>query len=152
MTTGKELGRPVEILLVEDSPSDAGLTMTALEKATVSNKVTHVEDGVDAISLLRNEGVYADAVRPDVILLDINLPRKNGMEVMQDLCEDASLKLIPVIVLTTSDNEEDVSQAYGLNARAYICKPVGLEDFIEAMRSFDSFWLTFVALPNRRVS
>lgn len=150
MPTGKNLGKEIEILLVEDSPSDAELTRMALRHGRVKNVLHHVVDGVEALEFLRKEGEYADAPRPDIILLDLNLPRKNGRELLADLQASDDWRSIPVIVLTSSDNESDVEAVYSLNANSYIKKPVDLPQFNEAMRSFDSFWLSWVVLPGSR--
>lgn len=148
MPTGMNLGRPVEILLVEDSPSDALLTREALRQGKVNNSLHHVEDGVEALAYLRQEGKYADASRPDVILLDLNMPRMGGQEVLKEIRADEALNCLPVIVLTTSDDERDVLAAYSVNANCYITKPVDMQQFVEAMRALDNFWLTWVALPS----
>ena len=147
MPNGKNLGRPIEILLVEDSPSDALLAKEALRRGKVNNTLHHVEDGVDALAFLRKEGEYAEMPRPDVILLDLNLPRMSGQEVLQEIHADESLKCLPVIVLTTSDDERDVLAAYGLSANCYITKPVDMGQFVETMLALDGFWLTWVTLP-----
>ncbi len=147
MANGKNLGRLVEILLVEDSPSDALLTKEALRQGKVNNTLHHVEDGVDAMAFLRKEGAYANSPRPDVILLDLNLPRMSGQEVLKEIRGDERLSCIPVIVLTTSEDERDVKEVYGLNANCYLTKPVGMQQFIETMQALDGFWLTWVTLP-----
>ena len=147
MPLGKSLGRPINILLVEDSPSDALLTKEALRQAEVNSNLRRVEDGVEALALLRKEGEYADAARPDVILLDLNLPRMSGQEVLKAIRADESLKCLPVIVLTTSDDERDILAAYRLYANCYLTKPVDMSDFVATMRAFDDFWLTWVTLP-----
>ncbi len=141
--------RLVEILLVEDSPSDAELTAEALRESGLRNRLSLAEDGVDALEFLRQQGKYADAPRPDLILLDLNLPRKDGREVLAEIKADVDLRRIPVVVLTTSAAEEDVVRAYNLNANCYISKPVDLEQFIEVIKSIDDFWLTVVRLPPR---
>ena len=140
-------GRPVEILLVEDNPGDVRLTREALKDGKVSNNLSVMEDGVEALRFLRREGPYADAPRPDVALLDLNLPKKDGREVLQDIKSDAELKRIPVVVLTTSKAEEDVLRTYDLHANCYVTKPVDLEKFIVVVKSIDRFWLTVVTLP-----
>ncbi len=150
MPTGTQLGREVEILLIEDSPSDAELTQLALLHGKVKNKLHHVVDGVEALAFLAQEGEYAGAPRPDIILLDLNLPRKNGREVLEELKKHEEWRKIPVIVLTSSDNESDVGAVYSLNANSYIKKPVDLQQFNEVMRSFDSFWLSWVILPTNK--
>jgi CheY-like chemotaxis protein len=138
---------PVEILLVEDSPSDTELTVEALKGAKVRNHLSIVEDGVQAMEFLRRQGPYAQAPRPDLIMLDLNLPRKDGREVLAELKADVNLKTIPVVVLTTSSAEQDVLRAYQLHANCYITKPVNFDRFLEVIRSIDSFWLFVVTLP-----
>jgi two-component system, chemotaxis family, response regulator Rcp1 len=142
--------RPIEILMVEDSPSDAQLTIEALHAAKIANRLSHVEDGVEALRFLRREGPYADAPRPDLILLDLNLPRKDGREVLEELKRDADLKVIPVVVLTTSQSEQDVLRSYELHANCYITKPVDFTQFMEVVRAIEHFWLTVVTLPKER--
>jgi CheY-like chemotaxis protein len=139
--------RPVEILLVEDSPSDTELTIEALKEAKVRNHLSIVEDGVEALEFLRRRGKYAPAPRPDLIMLDLNLPRKDGREVLAEIKSDARLKTIPVVVLTTSRAEQDVLQAYQYHANCYITKPVDFEQFCQVVRSIESFWLVLVTLP-----
>ena len=139
--------RLVEILLVEDSPSDTELTIEALREAKVPNHISLVEDGVEALQFLRREGRFAAAVRPDLILLDLNLPRKDGREVLSEIKSDESLKTIPVVVLTTSRAEQDVLRAYSLSANCYITKPVDFERFLDVIRSIEYFWLANVTLP-----
>ncbi len=140
-------GRAIEILLVEDSPSDAELTVEALREGKMRNRLSLVEDGVQAMAFLRRQGEYAQAPRPDLILLDLNLPRKDGREVLEELKADESLKLIPVVVLTTSRAEQDVLRAYRSHANCYITKPVDFKQFLEVVRSIESFWLFIVTLP-----
>jgi chemotaxis family two-component system response regulator Rcp1 len=140
-------GRPVEILLVEDSPSDAELTVEALHDAKVHNHLSVVEDGVQAMAFLRQEGKYGRAPRPDLIMLDLNLPRKDGREVLAEVKADETLKMIPVVVMTTSRAEQDVLRAYHLHANCYITKPVDFEQFLDVVRSVESFWLFVVTLP-----
>jgi CheY-like chemotaxis protein len=142
--------RPIQILLVEDSPTDAELTLTALKTAKMANKVFHVQDGVQAMEFLRRQGAYSQAEQPDLILLDLNLPRKDGREVLAELKDDPDLKMIPVVVLTTSKAEEDIIRSYKLHANCYVTKPVNFERFLEIVKSIESFWLTVVALPARR--
>jgi CheY-like chemotaxis protein len=142
-------GRPIEILLVEDSPSDTELTQEALREAKVRNHLSTVEDGVQAMDFLRRRGAYVGAPRPDLIMLDLNLPRKDGREVLAEIKEDPELKAIPVVVLTTSQAEQDVLRAYHLHANCYITKPVDFEQFLLAIRSIESFWLLVVTLPPR---
>jgi CheY-like chemotaxis protein len=140
--------RPVEILLVEDSPSDTELTVEALQEAKVRNHLSMVEDGVQALEFLRRQGKYAEAPRPDLIMLDLNLPRKDGREVLAEIKSDDRLKTIPVVVLTTSRAEQDVLQAYRFHANCYITKPVDFEQFLSVVRSIESFWLMLVTLPS----
>jgi two-component system, chemotaxis family, response regulator Rcp1 len=141
--------RPIEILLVEDSPSDAEFTVEALKEAKVRNHLSLVEDGVQAMEFLHRQGQFAGAPRPDLIMLDLNLPRKDGREVLAELKADENLKLIPVVVLTTSRAEEDVLRSYQLHANCYITKPVDFQQFLNVVRSIESFWLFVVTLPPR---
>lgn len=142
-------GRPIEILLVEDSLGDVRLTQEALREGKVHNRLSVVPDGVEALAFLRREGRHASAPRPDVILLDLNLPRKDGREVLAELKSDERLRRIPVVILTTSQDERDVLRAYDLHANCYITKPVDLDQFIAVVRSIETFWLTIVTLPER---
>ena len=139
--------KTVEILLVEDNPGDARLAKEALKEAKVRNSLHWVEDGVEAMTFLRRQGKYADAPRPDVILLDLNLPKKDGREVLAEVKEDGDLKRIPVVILTVSDAEEDIIKTYNLHANCYIRKPLDLDRFIEVVKSIEEFWLTIVRLP-----
>lgn len=141
------LMQPIEILLVEDNPGDARLTREALKDSKMNNNLSVVEDGVEAIEFLRRIGQYADAPRPDIILLDLNLPRKDGREVLQEIKADNDLKRIPVVVLTTSDDERDILSTYDLHANCYITKPVNLNRFIEIVKSIEGFWFSIVKLP-----
>ncbi len=141
------LGRPIEVLLVEDSPSDTDLTVAALSDAKVCNRLSVVEDGVQAMEFLRREGDYSEAPRPDLILLDLNLPRKDGREVLAEIKADESLKVIPVVVLTTSQAEKDVLRAYALQASCYVTKPVDFQQFLQVIRAVEGFWLSVVKLP-----
>ncbi len=138
---------PVEILLVEDNPGDERLTREALREGKVYSNLHWVKDGVEAMEFLRRQGRHAGAPRPDIVLLDLNLPRKDGREVLQDLKGDVELKRIPVVVLTTSQAEEDVLRSYNLHANCFVTKPVDLEKFIVVVKSIDAFWLTVVTLP-----
>ena len=140
--------KPIELLLVEDSEPDVRLTIEALHEAKVKNRLWVVEDGVEAIDFLRRQGKYADSPRPDLILLDLNLPRKDGRQVLKEIKADDSLKRIPVVVLTTSKSEEDVLRAYDLHANCYITKPVDFNRFMEVVKSIENFWLTVVRLPD----
>lgn len=141
------LGRPIEILLVEDSPGDARLTQEALKDTKVSNRLHTVDDGVKALAFLRQEGDYAEVARPDLILLDLNLPKKNGHEVLTELKADDSLRRIPVVVLTISKAEADITETYNNCGNCYITKPVDLEQFLVVVRAIEDFWLTVVTLP-----
>jgi two-component system, chemotaxis family, response regulator Rcp1 len=138
---------PIDILLIEDSPADVRLTREALKEAKVLNTLHVVEDGIAAMAFLRKEGQYADSPAPDLILLDLNLPRKDGREVLAEIKQDDSLKRIPVVVLTTSRAEEDVVRSYNLHANAYVTKPVDLAQFLSVVRSLEEFWLAVVTLP-----
>jgi two-component system, chemotaxis family, response regulator Rcp1 len=140
-------GKPIEILLVEDNPGDVRLAVEALRDAKVANRLHIVEDGVEAMSFLRRESRYADVPRPDLILLDLNLPRKDGREVLAEIKQDADLKRIPVVILTSSAAEQDVVQAYNLYANCYITKPMDLDQFLKVVRSIEDFWLIVVTLP-----
>lgn len=139
---------PVEILLVEDSPADVRLTIEALRDAKVRNNLHVAADGEEALAFLRREGPHADAVRPDLILLDLNLPKKDGREVLEEVKADPQLRRIPVVVLTTSEAEQDILRSYDLHANCYITKPVDLDQFITVVRSIEDFWLTIVKLPS----
>jgi two-component system, chemotaxis family, response regulator Rcp1 len=139
--------RPVKILLVEDNPGDVRLTREALKEGKVHNEMYVVQDGQAAISFLNRQGEYADAPRPDVILLDLNLPKMDGREVLAVIKNDPSLKRIPVIVLTTSEDERDILKSYDLHANAFVTKPVDLDRFIEIVGKIEGFWLTIVKLP-----
>ena len=140
--------RPIEILLVEDSAADVRLTVEALKEAKVRNKLNVVDDGVKALAYLNKKGEYANVIRPDLILLDLNLPKKSGREVLEEIKQDENLKCIPVVVLTVSRAEEDVLHSYNLHANCYITKPVDFEKFMEVVKAIESFWLTIVKLPN----
>jgi CheY-like chemotaxis protein len=139
--------KPIEILMVEDNPGDVRLTQEALKHEKVSNTMHVVEDGVAALDFLYRRGAYGKAPRPDLILLDLNLPKKNGREVLQEIKQDAHLKAIPVVILTTSQAEEDVLRAYSLHANCYITKPVDFIQFTKIVRTIEEFWLTIVTLP-----
>lgn len=140
-------GRPVEVLLVEDSPGDVRLTREALKEGKVRNNLNVVSDGVEAMEYLRREGPYAGALRPDIVLLDLNMPRKDGREVLAEMKADHSLKRIPVVILTTSEAEQDILRTYDLHANCYLTKPVDLDQFISIVKSVEDFWLTIVKLP-----
>ena len=142
-----QVATPVEILLVEDNAGDVRLTKEALKEGKVYNNLHWAKDGVDALEFLRREGKHAKAPRPDIILLDLNLPKKDGREVLSEIKSDDQLKHIPVVILTTSKAEEDVLRSYKLHANCYITKPVDLGKFIVVVQSIDRFWLTVVTLP-----
>ncbi len=139
--------RPIEILLVEDNPGDVRLTLEALKEGKISNRLHVAEDGLEALAFLRREGDNADAPRPDLILLDLNLPRMDGRELLELIKEDERLRRIPVVILTTSQDEQDILRSYNLYANCYITKPVDLEQFISVVRAIEDFWLTIVQLP-----
>jgi CheY-like chemotaxis protein len=140
-------GRPIEILLVEDNEEDASLTMETLAEGRVRNNVNVVGDGVEALTFLRREGRYATSPRPDLILLDLNLPRKNGHEVLMEIKDDRDLKHIPVVMLSTSSDAKDVLESYQHHANCYVTKPIDLDEFIGAVRRIEDFWISFVKLP-----
>ena len=147
MIRSAEESPPVEILLVEDNPGDHRLTKEALHEGKVYNNLHWVKDGVEAIDFLKQRGRYAGAPRPDIILLDLNLPKKDGREVLSEIKGDRELRAIPVVILTTSKAEEDVLKSYDLHANCYVTKPVDLEKFIVVIQSIDRFWLSVVTLP-----
>ncbi len=138
---------PIDILLVEDSPSDVRLTKEALKEAKVLNTLHVVEDGVAAMAFLHKQGQYASRPSPDLILLDLNLPKKDGRQVLAEIKQDENLKRIPVVILTTSRAEEDVVRSYNVHANAYVTKPVDLTQFLEVIRAIEAFWLAVVTLP-----
>ena len=139
--------KDIEILLVEDNPGDVRLTKEALKDCKMRNTLYVVEDGEEALSFLYKEGKYTDAPHPDLILLDLNLPKKNGKEVLYEIKEDPRLKRIPVVILTTSKAEEDILKTYDLHANCYITKPVDFDQFISVVRKIEDFWFTIVKLP-----
>ena len=139
--------KPIEILLIEDSTTDILITQEALHEARLPNHLNIVEDGVKALDFLRQIGSYAQAPRPDLILLDLNLPRKNGQEVLAEIKNDPGLQQIPIVVLTTSSAEEDIIKAYALHANCYVVKPLDFISFVEVIRSIRHFWFTVVTLP-----
>ncbi len=143
-----ELSAPIEILLVEDNPGDVRLTQEALKEHKIVNNLYLAKDGVEAINFLRREGKFADAVRPDLILLDLNLPKKDGREVLMEIKKDEELRRIPVVVLTTSRAEEDIIRTYDCYANCYITKPVDFDQFINVVKSIEDFWLSVVKLPH----
>jgi two-component system, chemotaxis family, response regulator Rcp1 len=142
-----DLGRPVQILLVEDSPSDVAMTIAALREGRIINQLHVAEDGEVAMAFLRRQPPHGDAPRPDLIVLDLNMPRKDGREVLDEVKNDSDLQTIPVVVLTTSAAEADILQSYKLHANAYVTKPVGFEPFLAAVRSIEDFWVSLVQLP-----
>ncbi len=143
----RQTAKPIEILLVEDNPGDVRLTQEVLRDGKMNNNLYVAKDGVDAVTFLRREGAYTDAPVPDMILLDLNLPKKDGREVLAEIKADPLLKRIPVVVLTTSKAEQDIHKAYDLHANCYITKPVDLDQFIQVVTSIENFWLTIVKLP-----
>ncbi|CAB1369476.1 response regulator [Denitratisoma oestradiolicum] len=147
MDTDDEMGRPAEFLLVEDNPGDVRLTQEALRECKLRNNLSVVGDGVEALAFLRRQGKYASAPRPDVILLDLNLPKKGGREVLAEIKADSSLRRIPVVIITSSEAEQDVLSSYDLHVNCYVNKPVDLDQFIKVVRSISTFWLTIVKLP-----
>jgi CheY-like chemotaxis protein len=139
--------RPIEILLVEDDPGDVLMAREALEEGKVANRLAVVSDGVEAMAYLHAEGDFAGRTRPDLVLLDLNLPRKGGLEVLEEMKAEAALRRIPVVVLTTSDAERDILQSYDLHANAYIKKPVDFDQFVSVVRQIDEFFVSVVILP-----
>ena len=142
-----EVGTPIEILLVEDSAGDVRLVQENLKESKVRNALNVVGDGMEAMAYLRNEGKYKDAPKPDLVLLDLNLPKKDGRQVLKEMKSDEDLKCIPVVVLTISKAEEDIMKSYSLHANAYISKPVDLNQFLKVVKAIEEFWLTVVKLP-----
>ncbi len=140
-------GRPIVILLVEDNPGDVRLTREAFKEGKVRNLLIVASDGIEAMSMLRRQGAHSDAPRPDLILLDLNVPRMDGRQVLAEIKGDPDLRRIPVVVLTTSKAEEDILRTYDLNANCYITKPVDFDKFLTVVKSIDQFWLTIVNLP-----
>jgi CheY-like chemotaxis protein len=140
---------PIDILLVEDDPGDVLMTREAFEHHKIRNALHVASDGVEALRFLRREGPFAEAPRPGLVLLDLNLPRKDGREVLGEIKQDPALRTIPVVVLTTSEAEEDILRSYDLHANAYVTKPVDFEKFVEVVRKIDDFWVTVVQLPHR---
>lgn len=140
-------GEPIEILLAEDNPGDVKLTRKALESGDIRNNLHVVTDGVETMKFLKQEGEYADAPRPDLLLLDLNMPKKDGRQVMEDMEADPSLRRIPVVVLTSSDAEEDIVRSYELNANAYLTKPVDFDGFVDIVKRLEDFWFEVVKMP-----
>jgi CheY-like chemotaxis protein len=141
------VSKPIDILLVEDNPGDVRLTREALKEGKIKNNLFVTSNGVEALEFLRKEGEYTDAIRPDLILLDLNMPRMDGRELLQKIKEEPDLRRIPVVILTTSKSEEDIVKSYDLHANCYITKPVDLDQFINVVKSVEDFWLTVVKLP-----
>ena len=147
MMSAPVFGRLVEILLVEDNPGDVRLTRETLKDSKLLNHISAVNDGVEAMAFLRREGQYLKATRPDLILLDLNLPKKDGREVLAEIKTDEQLRRIPVVVLTTSSAEQDILKTYDLHANCYITKPVNLDQFSAVVKALEEFWFTIVRLP-----
>lgn len=143
-----EVGRAVEFLLAEDNPGDVRLTQEALRESKICNNLNVVTDGVEAIAFLRRQGKYANAPTPDVVLLDLNLPKKDGREVLAEIKSDPVLKRIPVVIVTSSEAEQDILRTYDLHANCYVSKPVDLDQFIKVIQAIENFWLTIVKLPS----
>jgi len=141
------IGKPLEILLVEDNPANVRLTQESFKEAKLLNKLHVIDNGVEVMAFLRQEGKYADAVRPDLILLDLNIPKKNGHEILKEIKTDDALKHIPVVILTVSQDDGDIIKAYNLHANCFITKPVDFDQFIKVVRSIGKFWFTIVTLP-----
>jgi CheY-like chemotaxis protein len=139
--------KAVEILLIEDNPGDVRLTVEALKESKIINNLNVVDDGIEALSYLQKEGIYKDKPRPDLIILDLNLPKKDGREVLGEIKSEDSLKQIPIVILTTSEAEEDIIKSYELHANCYITKPVNMEQFIKVVKSVGDFWFSIVKLP-----
>ena len=150
MSTTHERISAIEVLLVEDDPGDVLMTREAFEEHGMGNHLTVISDGADALAYLRREGDYADAVRPDLVLLDLNLPRRDGREVLAEIKNDKNLQQIPVVVLTTSQADEDILRSYELHANAYVTKPVDYDKFVAVVRQIDQFFLSVVKLPPRK--
>ena len=142
-----KFGKPIEILLVDDNPGDVRLAIEALKDSKINNHVSVTQDGVEAIAFLQRQGKYADAPRPELILLDLNMPKKDGREVLKEIKEDPDLRRIPVVILTISQAEEDILKAYNLHANCFITKPVDLIQFNKVVQSIEEFWFTIVKLP-----
>ena len=147
MQAASQSSRPVEVLLVEDNPADVRLTQEAFKEGKVRNNLNVVPDGVEALRYLRQENGYDKSPTPDLILLDLNLPKQDGREVLAEIKQDKELRKIPVVVLTTSQAEEDIMKSYSLHANCYISKPVDLNQFIKVVNTIEDFWLTIVRLP-----
>ncbi|MBN2444394.1 MAG: response regulator [Spirochaetales bacterium] len=149
MTHNVVSGTPIEILLVEDNPGDVRLTLEALKESKVHNNISVVTDGVEALSFLRREDKFSNSPCPDIVLLDLNLPKKTGIEVLTEIKSDDNLKHIPVVILTTSKDEEDILKTYTQHANAYVTKPVDFDKFLHVVKSIEDFWLNIVKLPRK---
>jgi len=149
-TPANRQGSPVDILLAEDNPNDIELTKRAFEKGKINNTLHVVNDGVEAVDFLRQQGDYAESPRPDIVLLDIEMPRKDGKEVLAEMEDDPELNAIPVVVLTSSEAEQDILESYKHNANAYLNKPVGYQEFQDIVRQIETFWFEVVKLPPER--
>ena len=147
--TDRSNGKPIEILLVEDNPGDVRLVVESFKEAKVSNNLSVVGNGEEALAFLRRNGAHTNAPKPDLILLDLNLPKKDGREVLAEIKQDPCLRLIPVVIVTSSDAERDIVRSYELHANAYVTKPVGFDQFMNVIRSVESFWLSIVRFPPR---
>lgn len=144
---GEGNSKPIDILLVEDNPGDVRLTQEVMKESKIANNLYPVMDGVEALMFLKKEGQFKDSPRPDIILLDLNLPKKDGREVLTEIKADSNLRTIPVVILTTSAAEQDILTTYNLHANCYITKPVDLDQFIRVVKAIEDFWLTIVKLP-----
>lgn len=145
--TPYDTSKPVDILLIEDNPGDARLALEALKESKFRNNLYHVDDGEEALNFLYRRGKFEDAIRPDLIILDLNLPRRDGREVLAIIKEDESLRRIPVVIMTMSESDEDIIRSYDLHANCYITKPLDIDKFMTVVRSIEDFWLTIVTLP-----
>jgi len=150
--TGRKHGEPITILLVEDNPADARLVNEAMKEIKIRNTLYHVPDGVEAMAFLRKQGEYAKMPRPDVILLDLNMPRKDGRQTLKEIKADPELRRIPVVVLTVSDAEEDIIKSYDLHANCYVTKPLNLDEFSKVVTGIENFWFEIVKLPPNGIS
>lgn len=150
MVGTEETSKAIEILLVEDNPADVRLIAETMKDFKSRNNINLVKDGVEAMAFLGKSGNYSDAVRPDMIILDLNLPKKNGFEILKEIKQDLDLRNIPVIVLSTSDSQKDITMAYELQAACFVTKPVGLDDFIRTVKQIENFWTGLVQLPERQ--
>ena len=150
--TGRKQGEPINILLVEDNPADARLVKEAMKEVKINNTLYHVPDGVEAMAFLRRQGEYSKMIRPDVVLLDLNMPRKDGRQTLKEIKADPDLRRIPVVILTVSDAEEDILKSYDLHANCYVTKPLNLEEFSKVVAGIENFWFEIVKLPPNGIS